>query len=204
MSRKITTYLSLAFAIVLLFTTVAYAHGGDSSFIHACVDPKGAIRIVGANDTCLKKETALDWNIQGPAGAPGPAGSAVSIFPITGNITNNGDPNPIWCHPITPLGGAVSCIPGDLNNFGYRRAIMPMPRSGKLFSLSISMAENNLDGDTEVKVLVNGIDTALLIQVPAGSTSVQMIEAEIPFQVGDFVILVTDGSGASNGGSFFY
>ena len=55
------------------------AHGGDTSRIHGCVDNRtGALRIVGATQNCTaSKETALDWNIAGPAGTqgvPGPAG----------------------------------------------------------------------------------------------------------------------------------
>jgi hypothetical protein len=52
------------------------AHGGDASRIHGCVDNRtGAIRIVGASQNCTaNKETALDWNIAGPAGLQGPQG----------------------------------------------------------------------------------------------------------------------------------
>ena len=49
-------------------TWLVYAHGGDANLIHACLKPAGKIRIVGPNDTCRKKETARDWNIQGIKG----------------------------------------------------------------------------------------------------------------------------------------
>lgn len=54
------------------------AHGGDTSHIHGCVDNRtGALRIVGATQNCTaSKETALDWNIAGPAGPQGVQGPA--------------------------------------------------------------------------------------------------------------------------------
>ena len=65
-----------ALLIVALLATSALvlAHGGDGSLIHACVNPAGQIRIIGANDTCKNQETALDWGIVGPPGAAGPQG----------------------------------------------------------------------------------------------------------------------------------
>ena len=54
---------------------LASAHGCDTTPIHACVNSSdGTLRIVGANDTCKKSETALDWNIVGPVGPAGPQG----------------------------------------------------------------------------------------------------------------------------------
>ena len=57
--------------------TYTFAHGGDTNLIHGCVRKiTGVLRVVGANDTCLPTETALDWNIQGP---PGPAGGGSNV-----------------------------------------------------------------------------------------------------------------------------
>lgn len=51
------------------------AHGGDTTRIHACLNPgNGTIYIVSADATCGPNQTALDWNIQGPVGPIGPAG----------------------------------------------------------------------------------------------------------------------------------
>jgi hypothetical protein len=73
-------------AVVATAITLVHAHGGDTTKIHACVDAaSGAVRIVGANDTCrppvtdrtgqqIGGETALDWDISGPPGPAGPAG----------------------------------------------------------------------------------------------------------------------------------
>jgi len=61
-------------AALLTTSALVLAHGGDGSLIHACANPAGQIRIIGANDTCKNQETALDWGIVGPPGAAGPAG----------------------------------------------------------------------------------------------------------------------------------
>ncbi|MGH8583617.1 MAG: SUMF1/EgtB/PvdO family nonheme iron enzyme [Gammaproteobacteria bacterium] len=50
-----------------------YAHGGDTTLVHGCVNKITKLaRIVRANAACKRKETARDWSITGP---PGPAGS---------------------------------------------------------------------------------------------------------------------------------
>jgi hypothetical protein len=70
----------LALAMILIsLASVTYvsAHGGNTALIHACVsNSSGEIKIVGANATCPSNYRALDWNIQGPAGSPGPMGPA--------------------------------------------------------------------------------------------------------------------------------
>jgi hypothetical protein len=68
--------------------TWALAHGGDPKLVHACVnDESGAVRVVGAKDQCSKKETALDWSIQGPAGPQGPQGEPGVLGFYTLDIT---------------------------------------------------------------------------------------------------------------------
>src|SRR3954451_4835658 len=54
----------------------AYAALQDGSgVIHACVDNKGATRIIDiAVDECRKNETAISWNQTGPQGLPGAPG----------------------------------------------------------------------------------------------------------------------------------
>jgi hypothetical protein len=43
-------------------TPALYAHGGDPTLVHACVNKgSGEIKIVGANASCKANETALDW-----------------------------------------------------------------------------------------------------------------------------------------------
>ena len=55
--------------------TLASAHGGDATQIHACVNPAGQIRIVLPTDTCKTSEATLDWNVQGIQGVRGIQGT---------------------------------------------------------------------------------------------------------------------------------
>lgn len=52
-------------------------HNGSTTTIHACVATKdGAVRILSPGGTCdEKKETPIQWNVQGPQGPPGPQGA---------------------------------------------------------------------------------------------------------------------------------
>ena len=56
--------LAIAAALFAIVVSVgaAWAHGGDTNFIHACVnkDTK-AVRIVGAGSACKSSEKALHW-----------------------------------------------------------------------------------------------------------------------------------------------
>jgi hypothetical protein len=108
--------------ISLMSVTLVSAHGGDTALIHACVASSGAIRIVGANVACTGKDTALDWNIQGPKGPigpigpqgeqgpeglPGPQGSAgISGLEV---VSNTLEPNPLDQHYIQ---GSATCPTG--------------------------------------------------------------------------------------------
>jgi hypothetical protein len=48
---------------------------GDKSVIQACkLKMTGALRVVNDPSKCTKREVALSWNVQGPAGAAGPTG----------------------------------------------------------------------------------------------------------------------------------
>lgn len=94
LSKRIIPLLSF-FGVGLLGaivgTVIVSAHGGDVTKIHACVKTStGTIHIVGANDTCAGNETALDWNIQGVQGAPGPTGmpGPTGVPGVGGSSTN--------------------------------------------------------------------------------------------------------------------
>jgi hypothetical protein len=132
---KFYRFLSLILLVALLsLSGVMYvsAHGGDVTLIHACVNTRfGAVRIVSATTTCdASKETALDWDIQGPmgpqgnkgdkgdtgpAGPQGPQGEqgpqGVPGLPSVLNVYRNVTPFTV------PAGidgfAAASCDPGD-------------------------------------------------------------------------------------------
>lgn len=79
-----------AVATILLTSSLASAHGGDTNTIHACVIPSsGTIRIVDATESCSKNERALDWAKGNTAGATYSAGSGLALsatneFSVTG------------------------------------------------------------------------------------------------------------------------
>lgn len=69
-------------------TPIAFAHGGNASLIHACVQQGSQqVRIVGPSEACRGPEAPLHWNITGPQGPAGPTltivrqGEPVLIFP---------------------------------------------------------------------------------------------------------------------------
>ena len=72
--RRIGTVVALAAAVGVGAGAVAFAHGGDTTAVHACVSAQGALRIVAPTDGCKARERALDWSIQGPQGIPGEKG----------------------------------------------------------------------------------------------------------------------------------
>ena len=95
--------------VVLAGATIASAHGGDASVIHACVHNVSSIaRIVDPNGACHPEETAVHWSIvgpqgpqgpQGPAGPPGAAGPPLALTvdcgggqSIANALANNGGP----------------------------------------------------------------------------------------------------------------
>ena len=58
-ATKSVVLLGALFAVSLS----AYGHGGDPSKIHACVNTRtGALRIVGATESCRIAEAPLDWS----------------------------------------------------------------------------------------------------------------------------------------------
>src|SRR5688500_13780229 len=79
--KKFSNVLLLGSALLMGFigsggAGMVSAHGGDTTRIHACLNPgSGTIFIVDAGQTCGQNQIALDWNIQGPVGPIGPAGA---------------------------------------------------------------------------------------------------------------------------------
>jgi type VI secretion system secreted protein Hcp len=76
MKRWIKVAGTVAAIGVLTVGGVSYAAGGADATIHGCVDQNGNVRVIGANETCRNRETALNWNTTGPVGPVGPQGPA--------------------------------------------------------------------------------------------------------------------------------
>jgi hypothetical protein len=69
--RRIATALLILLLSLLLISSVTYAQSGST--IRACVKD-GKVASIGANITCGKDQTLLEWNIMGPPGPQGEKG----------------------------------------------------------------------------------------------------------------------------------
>ena len=79
----------------------ALAHGGDPELVHSCVnDESGAVRIIAPEDECNKKETPLDWGIQGPIGPQGSQGDPGVLGFYTRHNLGGACPSGYYCPAI--------------------------------------------------------------------------------------------------------
>ena len=76
MITKYTVLFAAGALAVLGSAVLVNAHGGSTASIHACVKSDGRLFVVDADENYRNNETALDWNIAGPQGAPGATGPA--------------------------------------------------------------------------------------------------------------------------------
>jgi hypothetical protein len=81
MQRKLTTIAVTGVAIAAIAGVGYAAVPGADGTIHACYDNvSGQMRLHDAEDgtprSCGNKESAVSWNVQGPAGPVGPEGPA--------------------------------------------------------------------------------------------------------------------------------
>lgn len=84
---KKNSFIALLLILAVFFgvTSVALAHGGNTSLVHACINKtSGAVRIVGANTNCNATENALHWSITGPRGPRGYQGPQGLPAPTAG------------------------------------------------------------------------------------------------------------------------
>jgi hypothetical protein len=88
-SRKMSLAIIASLLCGMFGGALATAYAGTNGIIHACVKD-GNLRILSGNQTCKSKETALDWNIQGPQGPKGDKGNAGP----QGLKGDKGDPGP--------------------------------------------------------------------------------------------------------------
>lgn len=92
MNKEIFLATLTSFALLLVLPiSVVYAHGGDSSLIHACVKKRGGtMRMVNPSTRCAGNERAIDWNSVGLTGAIGPQGATGPQGPSDVYSTYNG------------------------------------------------------------------------------------------------------------------
>lgn len=80
-------------AIAAVGTTYALAQSEATDTLRACANSAGVMRLVGADASCRKGETAVEWNVagpQGPKGDPGPPGAPAGDPPFEGTIEITG------------------------------------------------------------------------------------------------------------------
>jgi hypothetical protein len=115
------TAAALAIIVPVVGAATWVSASEDQSAIHACVERKsGQVRVVAPDDRCRPNEGPLDWNVSGPAGAPGTAGARGEPGPPGAQ----GDPGPAG--PTGPQGavGATGAT-GDAGPAGPQGAVGP-------------------------------------------------------------------------------
>jgi type VI secretion system secreted protein Hcp len=75
MRKIVLAVAAVAVATVAAAATYAWAQSSATSVIYACSKSDGTIRIVDSTQVCKATETALQWNVTGPQGAPGQNGA---------------------------------------------------------------------------------------------------------------------------------
>jgi hypothetical protein len=99
----------VAAVFVVAGSALAASVGGDTpTVIHACKHPSGGwLRQVSDSAQCRRRETPVDWNIEGPKGDPGEAGAPGAQGPKG----DKGDPGTVVSGLKTLEG--VPCIAED-------------------------------------------------------------------------------------------
>ena len=108
----------------------AFAHGGDPEQVHSCVnDESGAVRVVAPDGECGKKETPLDWSIQGPAGPQGPQGEPRVLGFYTRHNLGGTCPSGFYCPAlaICDSGDAVTGGGFEHKTASFAWCISPSP-----------------------------------------------------------------------------
>jgi hypothetical protein len=93
---------------LIIFGTAAHAGAQTSEVIRGCVGNNGTLKILSGSDQCGSRETAITWNVSGPAGPQGPQGPQGPEGPAGGGglrVKNaNGVEVGSLLDPSTPMG----------------------------------------------------------------------------------------------------
>ncbi len=181
MTRSNTGWLFLGSAFVLALAVVTpaiYAHGGDPTLIHACVNKRsGEVKIVGANTSCKHNETALEW----PGTSAALGGGSIMVH-----------------------GGLFGACPGCPTTLVIRTGggagEYRLPRDGTIQRTRIRIVSNSFNGPAVVTLFVNGNPTSISTTIPAGNTSDLDVPPTVNVVDGDSVSVVMDVSAISDGG----
>jgi hypothetical protein len=179
MTRSKTGWLALGIGVVLALTGVTpavYAHGGDPTLIHACVNnSSGEVKIVDANASCKHNETALDW----PGNSAALGGGSIMVH-----------------------GGSFGACPGCPTNLiirtGGGAAEYRLPWDGTIQNTRIRIISNSYNGRAVVTLFVNG-NPSVSTTIPAGSTTDIDVPGTVDVFDGDRVSVIIDQSAVSSG-----
>ena len=173
-------FLGLVFVLALAgFTPAVYAHGGDSTLVHACVNKSsGEVKIVGVNASCKNNETAVDWPRTSAALGQG----SIMVHGVGAGV---GPPLGQPAVVFVGFGGGVN---------EYR-----LPRNGTIQNMRILVTENSYDGVAIVTLMVNGTATLLTATIPAGSTADIDVAGSVGVVDGDRISVVLDRSAPTAG-----
>ena len=102
----------------------------DDAVVNACVATAGGrLRIADAAGTCKRKERALTWNAQGPAGTPGAPGQA-GPKGDTGDPGSSGPPSCRAIGRLTIAGIVGEGAGGTMTVYSYHVAVEAAPVGG--------------------------------------------------------------------------
>lgn len=165
---KVSTILiGLAIFVALLgVPMLVSADGGDTSLVHACVNPSGVAKIITPDGTCSSSETPVHWSSTSPRTVP-------ASFTVD-------------CDAGQTIQGALggNLIPGD--------TLLVSGMCDENVTLSAAKAELTLDGQrsaTNVGATINGGITII-------GRAITVKGFTVTGGVGRTLISVTDGATA--------
>lgn len=168
--RLLLAVVMLVIGISIGAGTIAVAHGGDTTRIHACVNKtSGVVRLVGPTQACASNENAVDWAIQGPVGPMGPQGiqGIQGIQGLTGTTGATGATGMTGATGATGVTGAAGMSTTYINtrphnvwqNLGnelFTVSTVTVPAGTYLLQARATISNNDSDDQTAGCVLTPG------------------------------------------------
>jgi len=159
MRRSIALLVVVLCLVVTAGVVMATIPDADG-LIHACYVPGGLLRVVdGPATSCRPGEASLDWNQQGPPGAPGAA--ATKLFALY-DASGSSGPGGIPAGVRQQSGGiSVSSLHPDDPLVGFDSYVVTFPRDLSQCVAQASIANKNgsfvLPGNEIIPVLGTSI-----------------------------------------------
>ncbi len=172
--------------LMYIFSTpTAYAHGGDTSLIHACVsNNSGTLKIVGANEVCSNNQTPL--HLQNADNGESKAGGG-AIMTLGGRFSVCPANSSSWCS------NTRSIQHGLWGDFGYR-----VTRDATIKNMKLFIIENSYEQLAPLTIYINGVATSLTTLIPPTTINNIDVPVSINVQEGDLVTLILDLNNETN------